>query len=187
MEALKRCERSESGSAGSVLSREDILRLLDTSSPLVEGFVDRDIQIGGNGVDLTLRRVSEFTSKGAVDFSNEERVISETQDLPFGESGWLELESGAYRVEYNEKVNLPKNIVAIAMPRSSLIRCGVALVTSIWDAGYQGRGKSTLVVFNPKGFSLKRDSRIAQLVFLSMTEPSRKGYHGIFQGEGVES
>jgi len=181
---MKSCRHSESGS---VLSRKNILRLLDTSNPLVEGFIDQDVQLGENGVDLTLRNVSEFISRGAVDFSNDERVISETRDLPFGESGWLRLEAGVFRVEYNEVVNLPKNIVAIAMPRSSLIRCGVALITSIWDAGYQGRGKSTLVVFNPNGFNLKRDSRIAQLLFLSMTKSSRRGYRGTFQGEGAES
>lgn len=172
--------------AGSVLSRRGILNLLDASCPLIQGFVDRDIQIGENGVDLTVGKVSRFLSKGAVDFTNKERVISRAQDLDFDGAGWLELEAGAYRVEYNETVNLPKNIIAIAMPRSSLIRCGVALITSIWDAGYSGRGKSTLTVLNPKGFRVKRNSRIAQLVFFSMTGPSEKGYGGVFQGEDVE-
>ena len=182
-----RRRRLEARSIGGVLSREEILMLLDTASPLIEGLIDRDIQVGENGVDLTVRRVSEFVSRGAIDFKNEERVISETRELSFDESGWLDLESGVYRVEYNEQVNLPKNMIAIAMPRSSLIRCGVALITSIWDAGYRGRGKSTLAVFNPKGFSLKRDSRIAQLVFLPMARPTKEGYHGLFQGEDAET
>ena len=182
---LKERKCVEGEPAGSVLSRRDILNLLDASCPLIQGFVDQDIQIGENGVDLTVGKVSRFLSKGAVDFTNQEREISRTQDLDFDRSDWLELETGAYRVEYNETVNLPKNIIAIAMPRSSLIRCGVALITSIWDAGYSGRGRSTLAVLNPKGFRLKKNSRIAQLVFLSMTTPSEKGYYGMFQGENT--
>jgi len=173
------------GPLGTVLSRREILRLLDTSTPLIKGFIDREIQVGENGIDLTVRKVSRFLSRGAIDFSNKERAISETEDLEFDETGWIELEAGAYRVEYNEIVNLPRDITAIAMPRSSLIRCGVALITAVWDAGYSGRGKSTLAVLNPEGFRLKKNARIAQLVFLSMTSPSKKGYSGAFRGEGL--
>ena len=169
--------------AGSVLSRTDILNLINAKSPLIQGFVDRDVQIGENGVDLTVRSVSKFLSRGSVDLSNEERAISNVQTLDFDTSGWLELDPGAYRVEYNEIVNLPRDLVAVAMPRSSLIRCGVALITSFWDAGYHGRGKSTLAVFNPAGFRLKKNARIAQLVFLLMSKHSTKGYTGVFQGE----
>lgn len=168
---------------GAILSKKEILNLLDSRNPLIQGFIDRDIQIGENGVDLTVRRVSKFMSEGAVDFSNQERTISEVQDLEFDDLEWIRLEPGAFRVEYNEIVNIPNDIVGIAMPRSSLIRCGVTLVTSFWDAGYHGRGKSTIVIFNPKGFRLKRDSRIAQLTFILMTTPSKKGYRGAFQGE----
>ena len=170
---------------GVVLSKKQILNLLDSSDPLIQGLIDQDTQIGENGVDLTVRRVSKFVSEGAIDFSNQERVISETQDLEFDELGWIRLEPGAFRVEYNEIINLPNDIVGIAMPRSSLIRCGVALVTSFWDAGYHGRGKSTIVIFNPKGFRVKKDSRIAQLAFLFMENPSEKGYQGTFQGEDI--
>jgi dUTP pyrophosphatase len=168
---------------GAVLSKREILNLIDSGNPLIQGLIDRDVQIGENGVDLTVRGVSKFVSEGAVDFSNQERVISEVQDLGFDDLGWIRLEPGAFRVEYNEVINLPNDIVGIAMPRSSLIRCGVALVTSFWDAGYHGRGKSTIVIFNPKGFRMKRDSRIAQLAFLFMKTPSEKGYQGTFQGE----
>ncbi len=169
--------------AGSVLTRRGIIALLNSSSPLIQGFIDRDTQIGENGVDLTVRRASKFLSRGTVDFTNQEREISQTQDLDFNRSGWLELDTGAYKVEYNEILNLPKNLIGIALPRSSLIRCGVALITSIWDAGYKGRGKSMLAVLNPKGFRMKKDSRVAQLVLLSMESPSEKGYRGVFQGE----
>jgi len=172
---------------GSVLSRNDILNRRVKGNPLIRNLIDEEVQIGENGVDLTVKAISKFISHGAVDFSNEQRVISETRELEFDDSGWLTLEPGCYRVEYNEIVDLPKDVVGIVMPRSSLIRCGVALITSIWDAGYCGRGKSTLVVFNSEGFSLKEDARIAQMVFLLMANPAEEGYRGVFQREDLRS
>jgi deoxycytidine triphosphate deaminase len=47
---------------GTLLSRKDIEELLLCSPPLVEGLVDRAQQIQPNGIDLTLRSISLFSS-----------------------------------------------------------------------------------------------------------------------------
>jgi dUTP pyrophosphatase len=63
-----------------------------------------------------------------------------------------------------------------------MLRNGVSVETAIWDPGYQGRSSSLLVVGNSHGIRLKRDARVAQLVFFGIKEVER-GYEGIFQRE----
>ncbi len=74
---------------------------------------------------------------------------------------------------------------ALGRTRSSLLRSGVALHTAVWDAGYSGRSQSLLVVYNPHGFTLTRDARIMQVVFLPLEQAARQGYSGRFLGENV--
>jgi len=74
--------------------------------------------------------------------------------------------------------------MALARPRSSLLRCGVTVDTAVWDAGYSGRSQSLMVVYNPLGFRLQRNARIVQLVFLRLTRET-EGYRGAYQGENI--
>ncbi|MBN1692684.1 MAG: deoxyuridine 5'-triphosphate nucleotidohydrolase [Dehalococcoidales bacterium] len=168
----------------SVLSGSDIRRLLKNSPPLVEGWLNLDEQVQANGFDLTLREVAAMQSGGTIAVSNNERVLADLSPLAFGADGFIELTPGVYMVTYNEIVHLPKNIMALGRPRSSLLRCGVNLGTAVWDAGYEGRSQSLLTVHNPRGFRVQQNARITQLVFMELTGDS-EGYNGVYQGENI--
>ncbi len=168
----------------SVLSGNDIRRLIRHDPPLVEGWIDLDEQVQTNGFDLTLRDVAVPQSAGKMTVDNSQRVLSDLSPLVFDGMGNIELVAGIYIITYNEIVHLPKNIMALGRPRSSLLRCGVTVGTAVWDAGYEGRSQSLLVVYNQRGFCVQRNSRITQLVFLELTEDSA-GYNGVYQGENI--
>jgi dUTP pyrophosphatase len=110
--------------------------------------------------------------------------VSDLAPLVFDGLGFIDLTPGAYIITYNEIVHLPKNIMALARPRSSLLRCGVTVNTAVWDAGYSGRSQSLMVVYNSHGFRLQRNARLVQLVFLWLTEET-EGYHGAYQRENI--
>jgi len=169
---------------GAVLSREDILKLLELKPPLVEGLVDLEEQLQPNGIDLTLRSVAIPSSLGQVGLAAEDRRIAENSPLQFDGLGYLELIPGSYLITYNEVVHLPKNVMAFGHPRSSLLRCGVTIHMAVWDAGYSGRSQSLMVVYNPYGFRIARNARVMQLVFFFLASEPQQGYQGIFQGEG---
>jgi len=114
-----------------------------------------------------------------------QRLVSDLAPLVFDGLDFIDLMPGAYVVTYNEIVHLPKNIMALATPRSSLLRCGVTVNTAVWDAGYSGRSQSLMVVYNPQGFRLQRNARIVQLVFFQLTGET-EGYHGDYQGENID-
>ena len=167
-----------------VLSGDDIRSLLKHNPPLVEGWVNLDEQVQANGFDLTLRDVAVMQSGGTIAVSNSHRVLSDLSPLSFDTNDFLDLAAGVYMVTYNEIVHLPKNIMALGRPRSSLLRCGVNVGTAVWDAGYEGRSQSLLTVHNPHGFRVQKNARITQLVFMELTGES-EGYNGAYQGENI--
>ncbi|MCK4274186.1 MAG: deoxyuridine 5'-triphosphate nucleotidohydrolase [Dehalococcoidales bacterium] len=167
-----------------VLSGQDIIRLIKQDPPLVEGWIDLDEQVQANGFDLTLRDVAVPQSAGRITAANSQRVVSDLSPLVFDGMDGIELVPGIYIITYNEIVHLPKNIMALGRPRSSLLRCGVTVGTAVWDAGYEGRSQSLLVVYNYRGFRVEKNARITQLVFFELTGDS-EGYNGVYQGENI--
>lgn len=166
-----------------MLNSLEIRRLIETKQLITE-YIDLDKQLQPSGFDLSLREVQSFVEGGSVDFSNQERTIATTESIEPDADGWYALPQGCYVVIYNEVVRIPLDIAAIARPRSTLLRNGVSVETAVWDPGYQGRSSSLLVVHNASGVRLKRNARIAQLIFYWVSEVER-GYGGVFQNERI--
>ena len=152
---------------------------------LVESMIDPKTQTQMCGMELTLQKIERFTSAGAVAFDNIERELPRTESMDFDPAGWIDLAAGAYLVTFNEIVNIPRDVAALARARSTLLRCGASLETALWDPGYRGRSQSLLVVYNPHGLRLKKNARIMQLVFLRLEKDAEKVYSGIYQGENI--
>ena len=167
-----------------VLSKHDIQRLLQQEPPLIEGYVNLEEQSQPNGFDLTLREVALLQSSGRIAAKDSQRLVSSLAPLVFNGLGFLDLMAGIYIITYNEIVHIPKDIMALATPRSSLLRCGVTVNTAVWDAGYSGRSQSLMVVYHPQGFRLQRNARIVQLVFLQLSQETQ-GYNGAYQRENI--
>lgn len=167
------------------LGRDQIQELLKTNPPLIECIPELNQQLQPNGIDLTVKEIAMLSSPGCISSSSESRVLSALSPLVFDGLGKMDLLPGSYIVTCNEIVNLPGNIMALARPRSSLLRCGVAIHTAVWDAGYSGRSQSLLVVYNPQGFRIFKNARFMQLVFFYLDREVSQGYNGLFQRENI--
>ena len=168
-----------------ILSKNEIDELMKLDPPLVEDMIDPDTQIQVNGCELTVDRIFAFagagSGAGAIAFENSERVLSECTELAFDDGGWIDLPAGSYKIVSREIVHIPKDAIAIARPRSSLLRCAVSVETAVWDAGYEGKSECLLIVFNEAGFRLKRGARVVQLLFMGLASET-EGYAGVYQG-----
>ncbi len=168
-----------------MLNRKEIETLIKEQG-LITDYIDLDVQLTPNGFDLTAAGLYAFDSAGALDFSNKERLAPETRLLapekkkPQDTFGWWALEQGVYKIKTNETVSIPKDLVAVSFPRSSLLRMGIFTHTGVWDAGFQGKSEFVLVVQNPFGCRIKQNARVAQLVFARINE-TLHGYNGIYQ------
>lgn len=133
------------------------------------------------GVDLSLRQVSKWTSAATIDFDNSKRQAAKTSNLPFDNiNHTVRLQPGAYLIDFNETVKIPRNCMATVFPRSSLWRSGVGIDAGVVDAGYQGVMGALMEVKNPNGIVLHKNARLAQIVFEQMGE-TVEGYSGIYQ------
>jgi len=167
-----------------VLSGRDISRLIKQEPPLIEGYLDLEAQVQPNGFDLSLRDIAVPQNPGQIAADNSQRIISDVSPLEFDGSGFAGLDHGIYIITYNEIVHLPNNLMALGRPRSSLLRCGVTVGTAVWDAGYNGRSQSLLVVYHPQGFRIQKNARVMQLVFYTLTGET-EGYRGAYQRENI--
>ncbi len=167
-----------------MLNKAEIRQLIEKDK-LVENYIDLDKQLTPNGFDLTVEKIFEFESAGALDFSNNERVLPGGKQMmpkkikPEDKYGWWELKKGAYKVRTNEVVNMPKDLVALAFSRTSLLRMGAFTQNGAWDAGFKGKSEFILVVENNYGVKIKENARIIQLVFLRVEETEE--YNGIYK------
>ena len=166
----------------SVLSREELRAAVAGDPPLVEG-IDVDVQVQANGIDLRVERIQRLTSPGLLGAADALREPAAREDLESDKDGWWDLHRGAYVITYREKVNLPHDLMALARPRSTLLRSGVAIHAAVWDAGYSGRGEGLLSVLNARGWRLQRGARVLQLVFFRLSTATAEGYRGRYQGE----
>ena len=164
----------------SALSREGLKRALRADPPLVEG-VDEASQLQPNGIDVRVERLARLVSAGTLGASDDARIPASREECVPDADGWWTLAPGPYVVTFRERVNLPKDLLALGRPRSSLVRSGVALHGGVWDAGYSGTGEGLLSVLNPSGYRLQRGARIMQLVFFLLDSTVDKGYAGRYQ------
>ena len=91
---------------------------------LIKDFINLEVQLTPNGLDLTVDKIYEFESGGTIDFSNKERSIPQGREVALKKKsssdkfGWWVLKAGAYKIRSNESFNLPNDLIAIAFPRS---------------------------------------------------------------------
>ena len=171
-----------------VLNRAAICQLVHGDPPLLTDYVDLQQQLQPNGFDVTAGSVASFPeagSAGSIGISDADRTVLQSSELEFDTDGWALLAPGPYLMTFNEVVNLPRWLMALARPRSSLLRSGVAIHTAVWDAGYSGRSQALLNVYYQNGFWLQQHARVAQLVFIPLAQPDSQGYSGRYQRENI--
>ncbi|MFQ5815671.1 MAG: dCTP deaminase [Candidatus Hydrothermarchaeaceae archaeon] len=145
---------------------------------LIEGFTQEGVQ--GSGVDLRIDKLFELD--GGARLSRNERVLPAARELP-GESFVLQPRS-YYLCLTAEKVNMPDDLVAFILPRSTLFRGGVSLKSAVVDPGYKGALTMGLMNETDREFHLERGARIAQIVF-SYVSGDATSYRGKYQGGRV--
>ena len=169
----------------STLSREELRRLIGATPSLVEDVSELDRQLQPNGIDVRIDRVFKLTSPALLGAAEALREPAAREEIQPDRDGWWDLHQGSYVMVVKERVNLPVDVMALARPRSTLLRSGVTIHTAVWDAGYNGRSEALLTVLNGRGFRVQRGARVLQLVFMRLEQPARDGYRGRYQGEGA--
>ncbi|KAL4870870.1 hypothetical protein BDV12DRAFT_184220 [Aspergillus spectabilis] len=129
-----------------------------------------------------LRQISQWTSPAIIELSNTKRQGAKLSPLPFSTTKQsITLPPGAYLVDFNETVAIPRNCMGSVFPRSSLWRPGVGISARVVDAGYEGAMGALLEVKNPYGVVHFRDAKLAQIVVEELGE-TVEGYKTVYLG-----
>jgi deoxycytidine triphosphate deaminase len=126
------------------------------------------------GYDLSLKEVNKI---GTVNVNGEPirigKVLKDKTQLtnytPIaltnldGERGWL-LYQGVYDITFHEGCKIPSNYVGLIRQRSSMLRNGTVLHSSVFDPGFETDFMGTVMVVNETIF-IEAGARVAQIYF----------------------
>lgn len=169
-----------------ILPKAEIKKLIENEG-MITGYKDLDEQLQPNGFDLTLDTVYNIDNHGAILINGKFLPYLQKIEKNGGDDElYLYKLDGikSYAFDVNETVKLPLDICAITIQRSSIMRCGVTTNIGFWDSGYNGKGYSILNIMNPNGFTVEKNARIVQMIFMKNTS-NTEGYNGQYQFEGI--
>jgi len=160
-----------------ILGMGEILKRVEKEK-LLEQFNSECLE--GSGYDLRLGRAYCLKSGGFLGVK--ERKTPQVEELDFTK---LTVKPGEYiLVETLEKVNMPKDLMARILPRSSVFRCGCSLMNAVVDPGFSGTLTLGLKNESQHDFDLEKNAKIAQIVFEEV-KGETKQYSGKYQGGRV--
>jgi deoxycytidine triphosphate deaminase len=99
-----------------------------------------------------------------------------------GVEGWL-LYPGAYDVTLHEGCKISSNRVGMIRQRSSLLRNGAIIASSIFDPGFETENMGTIMIVTATIF-IEKDARVGQMYFHECDEVAEENlYQGQFQND----
>lgn len=172
----------------SVLGLDEILRRVKKEK-LIENLGARELKNPeGVGVDLRLGAVYKITSGGAfIEAGLGKRKGVKTKALAEFKRDkrnqeWVTVKPGDYYlVSTLEILNIPKDLMPLVFPRTSLFRAGLLLLNSKTDPGYKGTLTMGLKNLSQFEVSLQMGARICNIVFFKI-EGQTISYRGQHQG-----
>lgn len=141
------------------------------------------------GYDLSLKQVNKIGPNGMQGKIG--KVLKDSTQLATytpeglinldGVTGWM-LHAGTYDITFNEGCKIPGNLVGLIRQRSSLLRNGTVLHSSVFDPGYHCDFMGTVMVVNETIF-IEENARVAQIYFHECDEVQQEDlYSGQWQG-----
>ncbi len=149
--------------------------------------------VAQHGIDLNVKRIQRMLDVGFIPKDGKTRLVrySDVEIHKDSESNiekW-HLEPGAYNVDFVQGCDIPNDKMLLLRQRSSLLRNGTILHSSVFDAGFKTEHMgSVIIVAHP--IEIEVGARICQ-VYAHDSNPVENLYEGQFQGdkqrEGEES
>lgn len=136
----------------------------------VSYILDTDFQIRKSGVYFTLAKIYTFEGQSVIDFDKSSQKLSPKKELHFNSNFAINLEKGAYYIEFNERVSTPSNLLGIFSPRKDLLKAGVCVSAFMVNPNFSGNVGAILNVLNPHGVVLHKHARLGQWIFFQIAD-----------------
>lgn len=144
-------------------------------SGIIKNLEGGNFECQQNGIDLTLESVSRIEGGKLL---REHRDFIHTPIVPDASEVWM-LHPGAYSIEFQQEVEVPENMCAQIIQRSTLNRMGGFVLAGLYDSGFKNQIGAVLRVSAP--IQLQKGARVAQIIFQEADAASQ--YSGVYQGK----
>ena len=162
--------------------------MLNAKEILEEGLIVLDNAKGKPaqvGYDLSVQSIKSLMGRGAV--LKNKTIVNQLQSVPLVKQkiegteveGWF-LNQGAYDITMNEGCNIPSNRTAMVRQRSSLLRNGAIIASSVFDPGFHTKNIGTVMIVTKQIF-IEKDARVGQMYFHKNNDAEE--YDGQFQND----
>ena len=156
--------------------------MLNAKEILEEGLIILDEAQGKPaqvGYDLSIKSISKL--KGGGKIYKDKTVVNDLEEIAYNgfDNGWW-IDPGTYDVMCNEGCDIPANRTAMVRQRSSLLRNGAIIASSIFDPGFKTNNIGTVMIVTERIF-IEKNARIAQMYFHENNEGEL--YDGQFQND----
>lgn len=138
-----------------------------------------DENVSMHGVDLNLIKVERVMGIGLIPEKGK-TVLPEYQEVIASNGVWR-LNPGTYNITFAQGCNIPNDVMCLIRQRSSLLRCGGQLHSSVFDSGFSTKFVGTfMTLFHP--IDIEVGARVAQM-YNHATTPVENLYAGQWQGD----
>ena len=171
-----------------ILGINELQRLIKEIN-LVENLSERELNNPeGAGLDFRIGKIFRLSGKGFLGVDDRETPKAElVAEFREGERSSYTIKPGEYVLtETVEKVNMPKNLLAIPKPRTTLHRSGVITRLGEVDPGYSGTLHPGLFNASQEDFEIELGARYVNLTFFEV-KGETKPYRGQWQGGRVNT
>lgn len=169
-----------------VLGVDELMKLVKKEK-LVEGLCERELtNPEGAGFDLRLGEIYEMEGDGFLGIENRDTPdVKKIAEFKEGKEEFFEFKPGKYYiVKTMENVNLPSNLMAFIISRTTLFRSGIALFNGAVAPGYKGGLTFALCNLGGKNIKIALGSRVVHITFHEVKGSSNL-YRGQWQGGRV--
>lgn len=134
---------------------------------IITGVINEE-NIAQHGVDLNVIRFSRLVAPGRIS-KNGKATLPEYEEVKITRKGqrgntedeWF-LQPGVYLVDFAQGCDIPNGTMLKIVQRSSLLRCGGLLASSLFDAGFKTNGIGSALTINFP-VVIEYGARIAQI------------------------
>lgn len=169
-----------------ILNPKLLLKLVKTKK-LVEGLSERELtNPEGTGFDLRLGEVYKISGSAFLGETHRQTPEIETiETYKKGQIRTIKIKPGDFfLVKTIEKINLPVNLSAVIIPRTTTFRSGIFIRTGPVQPGYSGELTFGLKNEGPVTVEIEMGARFVHLIFHEIKGEGRR-YRGQWQGGRV--
>ena len=169
-----------------ILGPKSLLRLVKTKQ-LVEGLSERELtNPEGSGFDLRLGEVYQIS--GSAFLGETHRQTADIKLVAkYGREKSIKIKPGDFfLVKTIEKINLPINLSAVILPRTTTFRSGLFIRTGPIQPGYSGELTFGLKNEGPITVEIEMGARFTHVLFHEIKGAGSK-YRGQWQGGRVSA